>query len=112
MIFKIKNKKVLHQKHIIISFIISVLIIIALAYNPLYICNNQYKSLIPSKIEDDIKDLGKGFYSPIAPLFPVYIKVLFASPEIVRVNIKYLYWGNIEYTIDNEGTKNIIKPLY
>lgn len=104
-----------HKKNITVFVIVLTIYIVCVfivAYNPAFICPDEFKYTVSDDLQQIIIDEWKGFYSAKVPIFPIYIKVENITPSnCVLVKIKYMYFGSIYWEVADDGIKQIVKPL-
>lgn len=99
LLYKEQKKKSVFIRWFIIFLLVEFLCLVRVAYNPFFICPEEYREFI---LEDDqraIIRLNSGVYSLRIPVIPVCIIVKYADTDRIVVETNYIWYGKTEMTM-------------
>jgi hypothetical protein len=85
---------------------------VLISQNPVIICPDEYRIYIDGSRRAAISSEVRGLYKNAGLLFPAVIEVDRASYTTLELHITYMFYGTVDYSIDDDGVKSIDKPLF
>lgn len=99
------------------SLIFSIILIFStvyyLTFNPIIVCNNDFKFALTQEVKEEVLETGNGLYSNKLPLFPIYINIRSIQNSSIKYETKYWYFGSTQTEISRfDGVVTVQTNLF
>ena len=111
---KLKTSALVAVIAVMMGFLIALssVICVLISRNPVIVCPDEYSSYMNAEREQEIKKTITGLYKNAGLLFPYKIEVKYMDEKASVFEIRYFFSGTVKFSVDEDGVKNIDKPLY